>query len=120
MMPARRIFVATGTTDFRKGFLGLTAIIDGALGLDSRTGDVFVFLSRDRTQVRLLYWDRDGYVMSTKRFETGTLASISSAHDESHVRIDLGQLDMMLHGIDARVVRRRKRFSNENKDTHGS
>lgn len=58
--PATRVFVATGTTDMRKGFDGLYGIVRDQLGADPRSGHVFLFANRTRTRVKLLIWDGTG------------------------------------------------------------
>lgn len=108
--PAGRIFVASGATDLRKSYDGLGALVEGGFGRDVRTGDVFVFVNRRATQVRVLYWDRDGYCIWMKRLEAGTFRHVQGSEGQDHVEIDAGELGMLLEGIDAPVVRRRKRY----------
>ena len=105
-----RIFIATGATDLRKSYDGLSALVEGTFGRDVRTGDVFVFVNRRATQVRVLYWERDGYCIWMKRLEAGTYRHVQSGDAQGHVELDAGELSMLLEGIDAPVVKRRKRF----------
>ena len=105
-----RIFVAVGAIDLRKSFDGLGAIVEGTFGHDLREGDKFVFLNRRATQVRILYWDRDGYCLWMKRLEAGTFRHVQAVDDLAHVELDAGELSMLLEGIDAPVVRRRMRY----------
>lgn len=102
-----RIFIATGATDLRKSYDGLAALVEGGFGRELRSGDLFVFVNRRGTQVRLLYWDRDGLCMWMKRLEVGTFRRIEG--DKDHLELDAGQLAMLLEGIEAKVVTRRKR-----------
>jgi transposase len=44
-------------TDMRKGFDGLCALVSQRLGRDPLSGDVFVFLSRDRVRTKVLHFD---------------------------------------------------------------
>jgi len=108
--PAGRIFVATGATDLRKSFDGLSAVVAGCFGRDVRSGDLFVFVNRRATQVRVLYWDRDGYCIWMKRLEAGTFRQVCKADGQDHVEVDAGELGMLLEGIDAAVIKRRKRY----------
>ena len=106
-----RLFFATGPTDLRKSFDGLSAIVEHEFGLQPRSGDLFIFLNRRTTQVRMLLWDRDGYCVIAKRLEAGTFRRVRQADGETtHVEIDAGELAMLLEGIDAPKVRRRKRY----------
>jgi hypothetical protein len=55
--PATRIYVALGATDMRKGFDGLHGIVRDRLGLEVRTGHLFLFANARRNRLKILYWD---------------------------------------------------------------
>jgi len=105
-----RLYLATAATDLRRSFDGLSAAVQGEFGMAPTCGDLFIFLNRRATQVRILFWDRDGYCLLMKRLEQGTFRRVKSADGAGHVEIDVGELAMLLEGIDAPVVKRRKRF----------
>jgi transposase len=58
--PATRIYVALGATDMRKGFDGLHEIVRDKLGLEVRTGHLFLFANARRNRLKILYWDGSG------------------------------------------------------------
>lgn len=58
--------------DMRKGFNGLSGLVINLMGQNPRTGDVFVFLNKAKTHLKMLYWDEDGFVIFQKRLEKGT------------------------------------------------
>lgn len=105
-----RLFLATAPTDMRKGFNGLSTLVESELGMSPLRGDLFIFLNRRATQVRILFWDRDGYCVLAKRLEQGTFRRVRAADGGAGVEIDAGELAMLLEGIDAKHVRRRKRY----------
>lgn len=105
-----RVFVAVEPADLRRSYDGLAAMVSGAFGRDIFDGDAFVFLNRRATQVRVLYWDRDGYCLWMKRLEAGTFRRLSGARGQALLEVDAGELAMLLSGIDAPVVKRRKRY----------
>jgi hypothetical protein len=72
--------------------------------------NLFIFLNRRATQVRILFWDRDGYCVLAKRLEQGTFRRVKAADGGAGMEIDAGELAMLLEGIDAKHVRRRKRY----------
>ena len=109
--PRGRMFVALGAADLRRSYDGLGALVSGAFGRDVQSGDAFVFLNRRGTQVRVLYWDRDGYCIWMKRLEAGTFRRVEGAQGQSLLEVDAGELAMLLSGIDAVVVKRRKRYA---------
>jgi transposase len=106
-----RIFIATQPTDLRRSYDGLAAIVEGAFGRSARSGDLYVFINRRGTQVRILFWDRDGFCIVMKRLEQGTFRRVQDDDGRDHVEIDAGRLAMLLEGIDAPVIKRRKRYT---------
>ena len=86
-------------TDCRRSFDGLSALVQGEFGRSPMSGDLFVFLNKRATQVRILFWDRDGYCVLMKRLEQGTFRRVKSASGASHVEIDAGELAMLLEGM---------------------
>jgi transposase len=56
-----KLYLATAPTDLRKTFDGLSALVQGSFGMSATSGDLFIFLNRRGTQVRILFWDRDGF-----------------------------------------------------------
>ena len=102
--------MALEPADLRRSYDGLAAMVSGAFGRDVFEGDAFVFLNRRATQVRVLYWDRDGYCLWMKRLEAGTFRRLCGARGQALLEVDAGELAMLLSGIDAPVVKRRKRY----------
>ena len=115
-----RIFVATEATDLRKSYDGLAALVEGGFGRDLEGGDLFVFINRRATQIRMLYWDRDGYCIWMKRLESGTFRRAVAADGRALLEVDAGELMMLLEGIDASTVRRRKRYRSKPKSNEAS
>lgn len=106
-----RIYVAAEAVDLRRGFDGLAAATRGVIGADPLSGHVFVFLNARRNRVKLLVWDRTGYVLLYKRLERGTFAlPTQPAAGRRHVELDAGELGLMLEGLDLRGARRRTRY----------
>ena len=104
-----RIFISTEATDMRKGFDGLSAIIEHAWEASPTSGDMFVFSNRRRTLLKLLYWDADGYAIWYKRLERGTFR-IPEPTAEGRIELTAAKLAMLLEGIDFTNTRKRKRF----------
>jgi len=102
--PSVRVFVCTGSTDMRKSFDGLCALVQTVLKQDPFSGHLFVFLNRRRDKVKILYWDRSGFFLLYKRLEEGTFGM--PAREE----IGAGELMMVLEGIEASDVRQRWRY----------
>jgi transposase len=109
--PAVKIFLYAQPADLRRGYDGLAAIVEGAMGEDPLSGSLFVFVNKRGNRIKLLYWDRDGYAIWMKRLERGTL-EIPAADDPdaASVKITASQLSLILEGIELSSVRRRRRF----------
>jgi len=104
-----KIFYCTSPTDMRKGFDTLAALVREFLGRDPLSGDLFLFLSRRRDRIKILYWDVDGFAMWYKRLELGTYRLPRVRADAAGVEIKASELAMLLDGIDLRSVKRRRR-----------
>ncbi len=108
--PGARVFVATGRVDGRKGIDGLSALVRSQFAEDPLSGTMFVFFSRRADRVRVLYWDRDGYVLVMKRLEKSTFRVPWSA-EQGSVVLEAAELLLVLEGIDLRGAVRRPRWS---------
>lgn len=107
--PGIRVFVATERIDGRKGIDGLAAVVRSQLAEDPLSGSMYVFFTRRADRVRVLYWDRDGYVLVTKRLEKGCYR-LPWASERGRVVIEAAELLLVLEGIDLRDSRRRARW----------
>jgi IS66 Orf2 like protein len=67
-----RVYLCLTACDMRKSFDGLHALVREHLELDAFAGHLFVFASRRKDRVKILYWDRDGFAVWSKRLEEGT------------------------------------------------
>ena len=81
------------------------------LELDAFAGHLFVFASRRKDRVKILYWDRDGFAMWSKRLEEGTYAMpFGESAEERRREITAQELGALLSGIDLNHATRRKRY----------
>lgn len=109
--PSVRIFVATQPVDGRKGVDSLAAIVRSALLLDPLSGHLYVFFSKRCDRVRVVYWDRNGFALWTKRLERGRYHPTFSADGRlSASAIEAAELALILEGIDLAGARRRPRW----------
>jgi transposase len=60
--------------------------------------------------MRILYWDRDGYCIWMKRLEVGTFRRVPGDEHSDVIEVDAAELAMLLEGVDAALVKRRKRY----------
>ena len=95
-----RVWLATGHTDMRKGFPGLSLQVQQVLNRDSLSGYLFVFRGRGGDLLKVIWHDGQGACLFTKRLERGRFLWPSSAGGA--VTISSAQLGYLLSGIDWR------------------
>ena len=95
------IWIVAGVTDLRRGFTGLSALVQTALELDPFAGHVFVFRGRRGDLIKVLWWDGQGLCLFSKRLEKGRFVWPSPA--DGIVGLTPAQLGMLLEGIDWRM-----------------
>jgi len=103
--PSVRIYFATELTDMRKGIDGLRAIVEGTLRHDPYDGHLFVFVGKSKDKVKILFWDRNGFVLYLKRLERGRFQLPVVDERTKHVSMEPAQLAMLLDGIDLNARR---------------
>ena len=96
--PNHRYFFYRPPTDMRKSFDGLCGLISG-LKKDPLSGDVFVFVNRRRTLMKLILWDRNGFLLCSSPFELPPDGEPTWA-----------QMTMMLEGVSLESVKYRRRY----------
>ena len=69
-----KVLVSLEACDMRKGYTGLTALVENTLEGELRSGTLFVFGNRRRTRLKILYFDGSGLWLLSKRLEKGTFS----------------------------------------------
>lgn len=110
---AQRYYLSRQTADMRKSYDGLSGLVRQGLGRDPLSGEVFIFLNRRRTMIKILVWDRSGFVLWGKRLERGTFELPRRGEDGTSIVLSWEELVLILEGVSLRSVRRRKRYSVE-------
>lgn len=109
--PSVRLFVATRTVDGRKGADSLMVLVRDVFSLDPLSGHLFVFFTRRCDRVRIVYWDRNGFAMWTKRLERGRFRPPAAADSTLAAEaIEAAELALIIEGIELRGARRRARW----------
>lgn len=105
---SHRYHLYRGVCDMRKSFNGLAGLVRSELGRDPASGEVFVFLNRRRTLLKLLHWESGGFVLYYKRLEEGTFTPPVLDGDQSVVRWP--ELVLMVEGIQVERSRQNQRY----------
>jgi transposase len=94
------------SVDLRRGHDGLCSLVRNHFRLDPFSGHLFVFLGRRLDRVKVLFWDRGGFVLYYKRLSRGRFLIPSVPANADHVVLDGTQLAMLLGGFDPLKARR--------------
>ena len=73
---SRRVYACVAPVDMRKGYDGLSAIVREGLDRDPLSGDLYLFVSRNRIRAKVLLWDGTGLCVYAKRLEKGRFACL--------------------------------------------
>jgi transposase len=95
----------------RKGFDGLSGLVINKLGKNPLSGDIFIFINRTRTLIKILVWDQTGFSIWHKRLEQGTYEMPKVEKHQTSVEITRQKLMLILEGISLENIQTRKRFS---------
>lgn len=109
-LAAAKVFLCVEPTDMRKSYDTLALRVRDHLGGDPQSGSWFVFRGKRGDRLKILYWDVDGYAIWQKRLEAGTFEFPKVTGGVSGVEIRVGDLALILGGIDL-AAKRRKRYA---------
>jgi len=94
----------------RKGFDSLSGIVTSQMQFNPLSNDIYIFINRRRTQLKLLQWEGDGFAVYYKRLEQGTYEMPAAPTDQCSVSISSKQLKNIFQGITMRRSYQRKRY----------
>jgi transposase len=78
-----QVWLAAGVTYMRKGFDGLSALVQTQLAEDTFSGQMFVFRGRRGDRIKALWWDGFGLCLFYQRLGNGRF--IFAAHSISRI-----------------------------------
>lgn len=118
--PSVRVFVATQPVDGRKGADSLMVIVRDVFRHDPLGGHLFVFFSKRCDRVRIVYWDRNGFAMWTKRLQKGRFRPTFSPDKLAANAIEYAELALIIEGIELAGASRRARWEPATKKTYAA
>lgn len=104
-----RIWLCTVPTDMRKSYNGLSALVKNRLQGNPLSGELFVFVNRRQNQMKVLYFDRSGYCIWSKKLEQGQFVVRGAPGGKR--QLNWTQLKLLLEGIEIKKSRQYKRYS---------
>ncbi len=93
------VYLCREPVDFRKAINGLSMLVEESLGLDPFAVRLYVFRNRKRDRVKVLYWERNGFVLWQKRLEKDHFPW-PEGETEDVVTMTGRELNWLLDGID--------------------
>ena len=96
------VYLCREPVDMRKSINGLSILVEEGLGLNPFLETLFVFANRKRDKVKILYWERSGFVLWYKRLEKARFPwPVEPADDDEATLVVTGrELNWLLDGID--------------------
>jgi transposase len=94
-----RVYVHRAPVDMRKQMDGLAMLAREVLQQDPLSGALFVFINRARNKLKLLIWERNGFIVWYKRLERDRFAW-PRASSETTLTISVQQLNWLIDGYD--------------------
>ncbi len=104
----QRFFLYRAATDMRKGFNGLSGLVRQHIDHELLSGDAFIFMNKRRDRIKILVWDRTGFVVWYKVLEQGTF-ELPRAETDS-LELSWTDIQLLLEGIEIQSAKRRKRY----------
>jgi len=106
----RPFYMYTRATDMRKSFSGLAGLVKNEMKMPLTGGEGFIFLNKRRTMVKILIWDRTGFVIYCKKLVRGTFEIPVIRPGEETITVPLTTLMMILEGVSLKSIKMRKRY----------
>jgi transposase len=104
-------YIYRGGVDMRKGVHSLCGLVRNELQGDPNDGSVYVFFSKTHQTVKLLVWDKDGYVVYGKWLSKGKYESLHTVIDDKKQSISYHHLVMLLSGVSLLGAKQRPRYN---------
>ena len=100
----KKVYLAVGSTDLRKGIDGLAAIVKFQFNLDPYDKNtLFLFCGKKPDRLKGLIWEGDGFLLLYKRINIGTFKWPRSASEA--VEISMEQYSLLMQGFEIMAKR---------------
>jgi len=97
-------------TDMRKSFDGLSGLVQNNLENNPCSGDVFIFINRQRNKIKLLHWQGISFTLYYKRLEKGTFELPDYDASVGSITLSYTQMVMIVDGLTIKNIERRKHY----------
>lgn len=83
LTPSMNYYLYAGPTDMRRSFYTLSGMVTNQMGRNVQDGDVFIFINRRCTSMKILHMECGGLVIYHMKLESGTF-NLPEFDPESH------------------------------------
>lgn len=97
-----KIFIKLSPTDMRKSIDGLCALVVDYFSETPQSQHLFLFYNQSKNKVKIIYWDRNGFVLHYKRLEKGRFRL--KPNEKGILEITANQLQWLLAGLDFQLM----------------
>lgn len=111
-----RYYLCPGKTDMRKGISSLCGVVRDRMGQEVKNGDVFIFIGRDRNQMKLIHAEDGGMVLYVKRLEAGTFRIPKYDESTRSYPMEWRDLVILVEGIREDPEQRMRRLRAQRKE----
>lgn len=95
-----QVYLYAGSVDMRKSIDGLALLVEQNMALSPFASALFVFCNRSRDKIKILCWERNGFVLWYKRLEKQRFKWLKNTADDAPVSINGYELNLLLDGLD--------------------
>lgn len=97
---AMRVYARLAPTDLRKGYDGLSGLVREDLGRDPTSGDLFLFIARNRIRAKVLLYDGTGLCVFAKRLEEGRFVCLWERASGAEIELTQAEMQLFLEGCE--------------------
>lgn len=106
--PSTKVFVCAQLIDMRYSFDALSGLVTTHFGMNPLCGHIFVFFSRRRDRMKLLFWDLDGFALYYKRLDRGTFSWVTDLALNDGGEMHASDFSAILAGINPSSTRQNR------------
>jgi len=102
-----QVYLCREPIDFRKSINGLSVLVEQELGLNPFGNALYVFINRQHTKIKVLYWHRNGFCLWLKRLEAEKFAWLRRVMRELPAARTVEEIEALLpwnlHAVDLTI-----------------
>jgi transposase len=103
-------YLYPGHTDMRRGIYSLYSMVKSEMKRNPVSDEVFIFPGKNRRCIKILHWEKDGFLLYHKKLEKGSYEMPSFSSSEACYHIKRQTFILMPEGVSMQSARFRKRF----------